>query len=88
MNEQEIAREIELLKTRNQRVEADKAWEVSWSRRLLIALITFIVASIWLRVIEENNVFFKAVVPTAGYLLSTISIPFIKKFWINKICNS
>lgn len=82
MNEQEIVKEIQLLKARNERVEADKAWEVSWSRRLIIALITFIVASIWLRVIEESNVFLKAVVPTAGYLLSTISIPYIKRLWV------
>lgn len=85
MSDHEITKEIEQLKARNERVEADKAWEVSWTRRLLIALITFIVASIWLWVIEENNVFLKAVIPTAGYILSTFSIPLIKRLWMKNV---
>lgn len=81
MNEQELVKELELIKSRNERVEMDKAWEVSWTRRLLIAVITYIVASVWLWVIDETNIFLKAVVPTVGYLLSTFSIPYIKKLW-------
>jgi preprotein translocase subunit SecF len=83
MNEQEFIKEIQLIKARNERVEIDKAWEVSWTRRFIITVITYIVASVWLWVISEPNIFPKAVVPTAGYLLSTISIPHIKKLWVD-----
>lgn len=85
MNEQEILKEIELIKDRNVRVESDKAWETSWTRKLLIAIITYIIASIWLWTINEGSVFLKAVVPTVGYLLSTISIPYIKRLWIKSL---
>jgi len=70
------------IKERNARVEIDKAWETSWTRRLTIMILTYIVASIWLVIIKENDVFLKAIVPTLGYLLSTLSIPQIKKIWI------
>lgn len=82
MNEQELVKEIRLIKDRNGRVEMDKAWEVSWTRRLLIASITYVVACVWLLVISEKDIFLKAVVPTGGYLLSTFSIPYVKKRWI------
>jgi hypothetical protein len=76
--------DIRDIKERNNRVELDKAWETSWARRVFIASVTFIVASIWLRLIKESDVFLKAIVPTAGYLLSTLSLPQIKKVWINR----
>lgn len=77
--------EIQNLKERNKKVELDKAWEKSWTRRITIMILTFIVASIWLLVIKESHVLLKAIVPVLGYLLSTLSIPQIKKLWINKI---
>ena len=82
MDNHEILAEIELLKVRNKRVELDKAWEISWTRKLLIASITYIIASFWLWTIDEADVFLKAVVPTVGYILSTVSIPYARKLWI------
>jgi hypothetical protein len=76
--------EVEEIKERNRRVEMDKAWETSWTRRVLIALVTYIVATIWLSVIGVSNPFLNAIVPTLGYLLSTLSLPFIKNWWIKK----
>jgi hypothetical protein len=79
--EDEVLIEIRQIKERNQRVEIDKAWEVSWARRIFILVMTFIVASVWLYVIKEHIIFLKAMVPTIGYLLSTLSIPQLKKMW-------
>ena len=81
MNELEFAKELENIHSRNTRVEIDKAWETSWTRKILIATITYLVASIWLWVIDETDILLKAVVPVAGYLLSTLSMPYIKKLW-------
>lgn len=75
----DIEKEIEIIKERNVRVEADKAWEVSFTRKACIALGTYLVAAAWLTVIGESSVWLKAVVPTGGYLLSTLSLSFIKK---------
>jgi hypothetical protein len=79
----DIEQEIETIKQRNLRVEADKAWEVSWARRIFIAVGTYIVAGIWLVLIEDSNPWLKSFVPAIGYLLSTLSLPFIKSWWVN-----
>lgn len=84
-NIEEIESDILNIQERNARVELDKAWEKSWARRVSIMILTFIVASIWLYIINENYVLLKAIVPTLGYLLSTLSIPQIKKIWIGKL---
>lgn len=79
---QKLEKEIELIKQRNFRVEADKAWEISWARQLFIAISTYVIAGIWLVVINDVFPWLKAFVPSIGYLLSVQSLPFIKKWWI------
>jgi hypothetical protein len=79
---EEIENDITAIKERNVRVELDKAWERSWARRITIMILTFIVASIWLVIIDETNVLLKAIVPTFGYLLSTLSIPLVRRVWM------
>ncbi len=83
MNTQEIETELKTIRERNNRVENDKAWEVSWVRRFTISIITYIVAAIWLVMIHENNFWLKAFVPVLGYILSTLSLPIIKRYWLN-----
>ena len=77
-----LEKEIEIIKDRNFRVESDKAWETSWARKLFITVGTYIIAGIWLVIIHDNFPWLKAFVPAVGYLLSTLSLPFIKKWWI------
>lgn len=77
---------IEEILKRNARVELDKAWEVSWTRRFIITALTYVVAVTWLMVIDNEKPFLSALVPVGGYLFSTLSLPFIKVWWIqNKI---
>jgi hypothetical protein len=70
------------IKERNKRVELDKAWETSKTRRALIASITYIVAALFMYRIGVSEPFINALVPTGGYLLSTLSLPFIKQWWV------
>jgi len=76
--------EIEILKERNKRVELDKAWETSGTRRVVIMLLTYLVACFWLSHLGNEKPFLNALVPVGGYLLSTLSLPFVKKHWIEK----
>lgn len=78
---QNLRKELEIIKDRNSRVEADKAWEVSWTRGLFIAISTYIIAGIWLVIIHDTFPWLKAFVPAIGYLLSVQSLPFVKKWW-------
>ena len=80
-NNMNIEQEILDIKQRNIKVETDKAWERSWTRRLSIAVSTYIVAEAWLLIIKEPNSWLKAIVPVAGYILSTLSLPQIKSWW-------
>lgn len=79
-----IEKEIEIIKDRNKKVENDKAWETSWTRRISVAIMTYVIALLWLIIINESIPFLKACVPTGGYLLSTLSLLFVKKRWENK----
>ncbi|MBI2443830.1 MAG: hypothetical protein HYV42_01135 [Candidatus Magasanikbacteria bacterium] len=84
MNIEELFQDIADIKARNARVELDKAWETSWTRRLFLAALTYIVAAIWLLMIHDPNSFLKALVPAAGYLLSTLSLPIVRRWWGRK----
>jgi len=74
----QINQEIENIKNRNARVEADKAWETSMARKLLISLLTYIVIVIFLFAVNIQKPFINAIVPTLGFFLSTLTIPVIR----------
>ncbi|MFH1697059.1 MAG: hypothetical protein ABH854_04090 [Candidatus Diapherotrites archaeon] len=80
----ETGRSIDSIIARNARVEQDKAWETSKTRRAIIAVATYIVILYFLLLINAPNPYFNAMVPAAAYVLSTLSIPFIKNIWANK----
>lgn len=81
---QDIQQEIEKIKERNKRVEADKAWETSMTRKVLIAVLTYIVVVLFFFAADITRPFINAIVPTVGFLLSTLSLGFFKKLWIGK----
>lgn len=78
----EIVREIQAIKDRNRKVELDKAWETSWTRIISIALMTYVVIVIFFLVIKLPNPFLSALVPSLAFIISTLTLPFIKKIWI------
>jgi len=78
---EQLEQEILKIKDRNKKVEADKAWETSLSRKLLIAVLTYIVIVIFFFTAGLPKPFVNAIVPTIGFILSTLSIPFFKKVW-------
>lgn len=79
-----IEKEILEIKERNQRVEADKAWETSVFRILTISAMTFIFTSLLFYVLGVSKYLTSALIPTFGYFISTQSLPFVKKWWIGK----
>lgn len=81
---EDLQQKLSEIQDRNQRVEADKAWETSLTRRAFISIITYIVALLWLYIIDEQGIWLKAVIPVAGFVLSTLSLPALKKVWIKK----
>lgn len=80
-----MEKRIEQIEQRNKRVEEDKAWETSFTRRLCIAMLTYIVVVIYSYTISKiNNIFLSSLVPVIGFTLSTISLSGIRKYWSKK----
>lgn len=67
---------------RNRRVENDKAWETSLTRFILVVSSTYVVLAIVFLAIGVENSLIAAIVPTAGYVLSTFSFPIVKRRWL------
>ncbi len=80
-----LEQEIAEIKARNRRVEADKAWETSWSRKVLVAGLTYFVVVLLFVVAELPNPFVNAIIPSVAFVLSTLSIPLVKKWWLHSI---
>ena len=79
---EELKQEIDKIKERNKRVEIDKAWETSYTRRILLVIFTYLAIGIYLRAINVPSPWLNAIVPAIAFMLSTLTIPFFKKIWI------
>lgn len=77
-----IKKDIELIQKRNVNVELDKAWEVSWTRRVIIAIFTYLAIAIYMWAVNINRPWLNAIVPAFGFMLSTLTLPWFKKLWI------
>ncbi|OGL93975.1 hypothetical protein A2239_04685 [Candidatus Uhrbacteria bacterium RIFOXYA2_FULL_40_9] len=80
---EQIEQDVQELKNRNKRVEAEKAWETSLFRILSISLITYLIAILVIKGIGMEKPFTGALIPTVGYFLSTQSLPILKRWWMN-----
>lgn len=82
MGNKELENEIVKIKERNSRVELDKAWETSLTRKICICILTYIVVVIYSMLINKlNNVWLSSLVPVIGFTLSTLSLKLIRNVW-------
>ena len=79
---EELKKELEEIKLRNKRVELDKRWETSVTRKICICMLTYIVVLIYSNMVNKsNNIFLSSLVPVIGFFLSTLSLKLIRKVW-------
>lgn len=81
---EQLEQEIEKIKERNRRVEADKAWELSKTRNLFIAVVTFLLSLLFMLLVNESYALLKAAVGTVAYLISTSTYDVLKKRWLER----
>ena len=80
----DLEKEIKKIQERNKRVELDKAWETSWTRKICIMILTYIVVIIYSYVIRKyDNIFLSSLVPVIGFTLATLSLKLVRKIWEN-----
>lgn len=85
MENKDLEKEIIQIKERNKRVELDKKWETSWTRKICIMILTYIVVIIYSYVIRNiDNIFLSSLVPVIGFTLSTLSLKLVRKAWEKK----
>ena len=79
---EELEKRIKKIEERNKKVENDKAWETCILRKILIIVMTYIFAVLYLTIADTTNPYFGAVVPCVGFYLSTQSLKLVKKIWL------
>lgn len=81
-----LEKEIKEIKERNSRVELDKKWETSLTRRLCICVLTYVIVVIYSYIISKtSNIWLSSLVPVIGFTLSTLSLKGIRMIWEKKI---
>ena len=77
----ELEKRVSALEKRNRNVEQDKAWETSYTRKILIIFFTYFSIALYLYFIVGIDPWINAIVPALGFLLSTLSLSFFKQMW-------
>lgn len=73
---------VKKIEERNKKVELDKSWETSWTRKICIMILTYLVVIIYSYLVREyDNIFLSSLVPVIGFTLSTLSLKVIRKLW-------
>jgi hypothetical protein len=74
----DYGRAIVEIQERNARVEADKRWETSRTRRSAVAFLIYACALCWLLVLGNEHPYRDALFPPIGYILSTTALGFLR----------
>ncbi len=77
----QFEKRINQIEQRNKRVEKDKAWESSMTRKILLVFFTYLTLAIYFKFVLQINPWLNAIVPTLGFYLSTLTLPFFRKIW-------
>lgn len=79
---------IKKIEERNRLVEQNKAWETSWTRKILLIFFTYFAIALYLKFIVGINPWINAIVPAIGFLLSTLTLPWFKNQWVKYLYKS
>jgi len=78
---EDLEKEVAVIQKRNSKVEKEKAWETSFMRRALLMVFTYLAIGFYLQVIDIDKPWVNAIVPTLGFFLSTLTLPFFREVW-------
>ncbi|MCB1537372.1 MAG: GNAT family N-acetyltransferase [Rhodospirillales bacterium] len=77
--------EMDAMRKKNAQAKKEQAWESSWVRHFAIAALIVLVLTIYLPTLRVNHVFWHAVIPAGGYLLSVIAMRELKEKWLKNL---
>ena len=82
-----LEEKVKKIELRNKKVELDKTWEISYTRRVLLMLFTYLTIGFYLQAINIVHPWLNSIVPTIAFMLSTLTLPLFKKSWIKYFYN-
>lgn len=77
---QSVEQRLDVIESRNKRVDGNKNWETSWVRRISIFILTYLTVVVYHVIIDADRIFIISLVPSIGFLLSTLSLQFIRNY--------
>ena len=77
-----LEEKIRKIDERNKKVELDKEWELSYSRKFLLVLFTYLAIGFYLKAVNIQQPWLNAIVPAVAFMLSTLTLPLFKKLWL------
>ena len=77
-----LEEKIRKIDERNKKVELDKEWELSYSRKFLLVLFTYLAIGFYLKAVNIQQPWLNAIVPSVAFMLSTLTLPIFKKIWM------
>lgn len=77
-----IEQEVQQIHERNRRVELDKAWELSWTRKFIVAFLTYVVVVCFFVFARLPDPFVNSIVPALAFIVSNLSMSVFKKIWL------
>jgi len=77
----DLENQIKEIVERNKNVELDKKWETSFFRKIVLAILTFLILWLYMYSIWIEKPFLNAFIPTCWFLISTLSLLFFRKIW-------
>jgi hypothetical protein len=80
----DLEKRVSAIEERNSRVELDKQWETSGTRRTFLVILTYLVIAGYLMAIHKDKPFINALVPAMGFFLSTLVLHQVRNLWEKK----
>jgi hypothetical protein len=80
----DLEKRVAAIEARNRKVEADKAWELSWTRRLAVMLLIYATIGVYLHFVVHISPWINGLVPVIGYFISTITMQKLKQWWTDR----
>lgn len=78
----ELENRIQQLENRNKKVEGTKSWEISFSRKVVLIVFTYLAIGIYMYAVNLPDPWLNAIVPAFAFMLSTLTLPFFRKIWM------
>lgn len=82
---EELETRINKLEERNKRVELHKDWETSYTKKILLVIFTYLSIALYFQFVLKVDPWLNAIVPSLGFLLSTLTLSLFKDLWVKYI---